>query len=142
VFSNGEGPRALILGLHWIQRPFPHRGPAWLAAFGRTEAQQGRERFEELWRGAHDIGPAVLQLLRRTSSRWGRHPHRESPDPSTRPREASPIAAARAPETGGIRPLSPYRPTGERHERGPFLRGRPECDEGTGEPVDTPSGAG
>lgn len=70
VFSGEEGPLGLILGLHWIQRPFPHRGPAWVAGFGPEEAGMARRRFEELWSGAHEIGPAVRRLLERASARW------------------------------------------------------------------------
>jgi len=70
VFSGPRGPAALLLGLHWIQRPFPHRGPAWLASFGPEEARQGKRRFDELWSGAHEIGPAILKLLERAVSRW------------------------------------------------------------------------
>ncbi len=70
VFSGPEGPSALLLGLHWIQRPFPHRGPAWMACFGGEEARHGARRFEELWAGSHEIGPAILKLLERAVSRW------------------------------------------------------------------------
>lgn len=70
IFSGPDGPRALLMGLHWVQRPFPHRGPAWLACFGPDEARRGQERFRELWKGAHAIGPAILNLLERASSRW------------------------------------------------------------------------
>lgn len=70
VFSGPEGPQALILGLHWFQRPFPHRGPAWAAAFGTREAAQAHGRFREVWSGAHEIGPAILGLLERGRDRW------------------------------------------------------------------------
>jgi hypothetical protein len=71
VFSDPSGPRALFLGLHWMLRPFPHRGPAWLACFGPQEAHRAHRRFEELWEKAHEIGPAVLRLLERATTRWG-----------------------------------------------------------------------
>jgi hypothetical protein len=71
VFSGAGGPRALLLGLHWVLRPFPHRGPAWLVCFGPEEAHRGHKRFEEIWSGAHEIGPAVLRLLDRATARWG-----------------------------------------------------------------------
>lgn len=70
VFSDPGGPKALFLGLHWMLRPFPHRGPAWLACFGPEEAHRGHQRFEELWEKAHEIGPAVLRLLERATARW------------------------------------------------------------------------
>ncbi len=70
VFSGKEGPMGLILGLHWIQRPFPHRGPAWAITFGPAEAALAHRRFEELWAAAHEIGPAVRSLLERAVYRW------------------------------------------------------------------------
>lgn len=70
VFSGPQGPLGLILGLHWIQRPFPHRGPAWAATFGPEEAERGGQRFQEIWDGAHEIGPAIRRLLERATKRW------------------------------------------------------------------------
>jgi hypothetical protein len=67
VFSGEHGPEAVIMGLHWFKRPFPHRGPAWAACFGPEEARRARQRFREIWEGAHDIGPAILKLLARGS---------------------------------------------------------------------------
>ena len=69
VFSGDQGPHSFLMGLHWFHRPFPHRGPAWAAIFGAPEALRGRARFRELWAGAHDIGPAVLRLMERTTVR-------------------------------------------------------------------------
>lgn len=69
LFSNPEGPRALLLGPHWFQRPFPHRGPAWGCLFGSREAAVATSRFEENWAGAHDIGDAVRALLERAGDR-------------------------------------------------------------------------
>jgi len=71
TFSGPDGPVGLILGLHWIQKPFPHRGPAWAATFGPREAEVARRRFEELWVDGHDIGPAIQKLLERAMARWG-----------------------------------------------------------------------
>lgn len=70
VFSSAEGPFGMTLGLHWFQRPFPHRGPAWAAVFGPSEAATARRRFEELWAGAYEIGPAIRRLLERAVGRW------------------------------------------------------------------------
>ncbi len=69
VFSNENGPTALLIGLHWVQRPFPHRGPAWLASFGAPEAGHGRERFDEIWKSAYEIGQPVLRLISRIADR-------------------------------------------------------------------------
>ncbi|MBT8398091.1 MAG: hypothetical protein HKO65_06010 [Gemmatimonadetes bacterium] len=76
VFSDDVGPQNLLLGLHWFHRPFPHRGPAWAARFGPTEAKRARERFRTLWDGAHQIGPAVQKLMERTSLRGCSGPRR------------------------------------------------------------------
>jgi hypothetical protein len=73
VFSNETGPTALLIGLHWIQKPFPHRGPAWLASFGAPEAESGRKRFDELWKSGYEIGQPVLRLIGRIADR-GKEP--------------------------------------------------------------------
>ena len=65
VFSDDEGPQSLLLGLHWFHRPFPYRGPAWAAHFGPEEASRAHLRFQELWAGSHNIGPAVRKLMER-----------------------------------------------------------------------------
>jgi hypothetical protein len=66
VFSRDDEPQAVLMGLHWFRRPFPHRGPAWAAVFGAEEARKAHLRFREVWSSAHDIGPAVLRLLERS----------------------------------------------------------------------------
>jgi len=65
VFSGESGPRAVLMGLHWFKRPFPHRGPAWAGLFGPAEARRAQARFQEIWDGAHDISPAIRRLLER-----------------------------------------------------------------------------
>lgn len=109
IFSGPQGPHSLLIGLHWIQRPFPHRGPAWMAGFGPDEAQKGLRRFQELWAGAYEIGPAILKLLERATSRWesGRNPEGGSAGPGesnsrtvkTQGAEGGILAA------GGIKPV-------------------------------------
>ncbi len=69
VFSDNDGPTNLLMGLHWFHRPFPHRGPAWAARFGPEEAKRAQRRFRRLWDGAHEIGPAVQELMERTALR-------------------------------------------------------------------------
>jgi hypothetical protein len=70
VFSGEEGPLGVLVGLHWIQRPFPHRGPAWAASFGPEEAQRAGVRFQQIWEESHEIGPAIRRLLERATRRW------------------------------------------------------------------------
>jgi len=82
VFYGKEGPTGTIMGLHWIQRPFPHRGPAWAMIFGAPEARIAGRRFEELWAGAHEIGPAIRKLLERARDRWEPEERKGHPLPS------------------------------------------------------------
>ena len=65
IFRSAEGAFAVLLGFHWFERPFPHRGPALSSLHGPEGARLARVRFEEAWRRAHDIGPAVLGILKR-----------------------------------------------------------------------------
>lgn len=67
IFSHREVPRALLMGPHWFQKPFAHRGPAWGCLWGSREAVLAKSRFEENWAGAYDIGHAVSALLDRAS---------------------------------------------------------------------------
>jgi hypothetical protein len=74
IFSRGGVPLGLLLGLHWFHRPFPHRGPAWAVRFGPREASKARDRFSTLWESAHDIGPAIKQLMEKTADRGSPFP--------------------------------------------------------------------
>lgn len=65
VFRGPEGPRAVLLGLHWLERPFPHRGPALASLHGPDGAALAGRRFDESWNRAHDIRPAIQGILRR-----------------------------------------------------------------------------
>jgi hypothetical protein len=69
IFYQKGDPVALLMGLHWVLQPFPHRGPAWLACFGPEAARQASSRFAELWDSGHEIGPPVLELLQRITAR-------------------------------------------------------------------------
>lgn len=86
VFRRREAPWALLVGLHWFVRPYPHRGPVLASVHGSTEAAAVAARFTALWNDGHDISPAVLQLLREARSRSGRGRFdtdgaRDHPDP-------------------------------------------------------------
>lgn len=77
VFSGGRGdgsaagaasdpaaqPTVLMVGPHWFERPYPHPGPAFGVAIEGVAALLGRRRFEELWRGGHDLRPPVEAVL-------------------------------------------------------------------------------
>ncbi|HZD80914.1 MAG TPA: hypothetical protein VE646_12860, partial [Actinomycetota bacterium] len=57
--------RAVLLGFHWLERPFPYRGPALASLHGRRGADLAARRFEETWGRAHDIRPALQGILGR-----------------------------------------------------------------------------
>ena len=63
VFSGPGGPIAVLVGLHWFERPYPHRGPALGAVHGEEAARLAARRHEEIWERAHDVGPAVWNIL-------------------------------------------------------------------------------
>lgn len=65
IFRGPDGPLAVLLGFHWFERPFPHRGPAFASLHGSVPANAALTRFEEAWERGHDIGPAVLGILER-----------------------------------------------------------------------------
>lgn len=63
VFSNADGPIAVLSGYHWFERPYPHRGPALASLHGAEAAARAVRRHRELWERAHDVGPAVWNIL-------------------------------------------------------------------------------
>jgi hypothetical protein len=69
VFSGPSGPRALLLGFHAFERPYPHRGPALGAVHGEAAARLAARRHEEIWEHAHDVGPAVWGILSKARPR-------------------------------------------------------------------------
>ncbi len=71
IFSGPEGAEVVIVGLHWLDRPYPHRGPALASLHGREAAGQVLGRFEELWREAHDVGDAIARTLASALDRCG-----------------------------------------------------------------------
>lgn len=66
VFHGRKGPQRLILGHHWLQKPYGRRGPAFASVHGRTEAGLAAGRFEELWESSHDLSSALRALLEPT----------------------------------------------------------------------------
>ena len=61
----GDKPEWALLGVHWFQRPYPHRGPAFASLHREGGARMAARRFQHLWDQAHDIGPAVRSILER-----------------------------------------------------------------------------
>jgi hypothetical protein len=69
VFVEPEGPRAVMLGFHAFERPYPHRGPALASLHGGDGARLAAIRHRELWESAHDVGPALWSILSRAERR-------------------------------------------------------------------------
>jgi hypothetical protein len=69
VFSGAAGPGAVLTGFHWFERPYPHRGPALNAVHLGDAARLAARRHDELWEGAHDVGPAVWSILSKAGRR-------------------------------------------------------------------------
>lgn len=63
VFSGPDGPVAALLGRHWFERPYPHRGPALSSVHLEEGARLAARRHQALWDTAHDVGPAVWSIL-------------------------------------------------------------------------------
>lgn len=63
VFSDADGPRAVLTGKHWFERPYPHRGPALATIHFGDAARLAARRHGALWEAAHDVGPAVWSIL-------------------------------------------------------------------------------
>jgi len=120
VFHRSGRPAAVVVGLHWFARPYPHRGPALASVHGTAGAQLAGRRFEGLWNRAHDIGPAILNLLRTADDRGpDGGPPRSAPAPSFPP--------------GGRRASTPRKRTRD--------KGKPGMRDGA-EVLDTPTGSG
>jgi hypothetical protein len=82
VFRGPSGPRAVLLGFHWLERPFPFRGPALASLHGPAGAALAGRRFDEAWSRAHDIRTAIHGILQRA----GGHPRADHDRPSEPPR--------------------------------------------------------
>jgi hypothetical protein len=63
VFSGPDGPSTVLVGLHRFERPYPHRGPAFASVHGGDAARLGARRHDEVWERAHDVGPAIWNIL-------------------------------------------------------------------------------
>lgn len=71
VFVEASGPRAVLIGFHAFERPYPHRGPALASVHGGDAARTAADRYAELWEAAHDVGPALWSILARAEKRAG-----------------------------------------------------------------------
>jgi hypothetical protein len=65
VFHPPPGGEAvLVLGLHRLERPYPHPGPAFASVHRGADAARAAARFRELWERAHDLRDPLLRILR------------------------------------------------------------------------------
>lgn len=67
VFHRGQRPVASLIGAHWLERPYPYRGPAWALELGAADAARTAARFDELWARSHDVSDALRRLLERAA---------------------------------------------------------------------------
>lgn len=68
VFHGRRGPVGALVGPHWLERPYPYRGPAWATLVGPAPARRVAARFDELWRAGHDVSPALARILDRAAA--------------------------------------------------------------------------
>jgi len=69
LFHGSARPLTLLMGLHWFQRPYPHRGPALASVHEGPEVTRVARRFNGIWREAHDVHVPLLKTLRRALDR-------------------------------------------------------------------------
>jgi hypothetical protein len=67
----GADRYTLLVGPHWMDRPYPHRGPALTSVHSGESVVRVRERFGQLWDEAHDVGGAVRGTLAMALARCG-----------------------------------------------------------------------
>ncbi len=73
-------PPIVLIGPHWFLRPYPHPGPAFNALLRGEAARIASVRFNEIWRGAHDLRGPMLRILESASraegvpAGWARDP--------------------------------------------------------------------
>lgn len=70
--DENRGARfSVLVGPHWMDRPYPHRGPALTSLHRGEPAARVRLRFGQLWHDAHDVGGAVRATLHAALRRCG-----------------------------------------------------------------------
>lgn len=63
VFSGTESAHFTLVGPHWFERPYPHRGPAVAAVHRGAGARRLARRFRQIWEDAHDVRTPLLETL-------------------------------------------------------------------------------
>lgn len=63
LFHQHGADTVLLTGLHWFERPYPHRGPALASLHRGLDAVRIAGRFENIWGAGHDVAPAIRRIL-------------------------------------------------------------------------------
>ena len=63
VFVRPDDHATVLTGFHWFERPYPNRGPALSGLHEGEAARLAAARHDALWQQAHDVGPAVWNIL-------------------------------------------------------------------------------
>jgi hypothetical protein len=63
VCDGTLGDPVLMVGPHWFESPYPHRGPAFGVVLAGPPAARAGARFEELWGSGHDVRAPVKGLF-------------------------------------------------------------------------------
>ena len=71
VFQLKEGGSCALVGPHWMERPYPQRGPGLASLHTGPSASLAAGRFRELWAEAHDVGQALEGVFARRNE-WRR----------------------------------------------------------------------
>jgi hypothetical protein len=64
----------LMVGTHWLERPYPHPGPALGIVLHGRPALTATARFREIWDRGHDLKGAFVTLFRKTVRRFPAEP--------------------------------------------------------------------
>jgi hypothetical protein len=63
VFQGSSLSPTAIIGPHWLQRPYSHRGPALACVVSGSEALWLAERFRAIWNDAHEVRVPLARTL-------------------------------------------------------------------------------
>lgn len=64
LFHRTQEDCTLLMGPHWFQRPYPHRGPALASLHSGTQVARVARRFARIWSEAHDVRLPIRDTLK------------------------------------------------------------------------------